>query len=145
MKAKIYNMPNSYIKRNRFTALFLNLKSNRQEFICWYIGPDSGRLIGLYWDISKEKVIMRPYFQNNGVLEYDKEGEGWVVWQDVWDNIRISPEVYCAEYMAFFLGIQAKPPKKDHCKILQFPSARKINKSKTREKKQCTKIQTSEL
>jgi len=135
MKAEIYNFPNTIIKRNKYTMLFLKEKEPHQEFICWYIGHETGRLLGLYWDTKYEKVFIRAYFQNNDELEIDKNGDGWIDWQKAWDCIRLSSEVYCSEYLAFFIGIQKAPPKKETCKILQFPSAKlKKNKSRKKEK-----------
>ena len=125
---KIYHLPSGYIRKNQYISFFNKLKTCGQELISWYVGPETGRIIGLYWNTDKEEkeiVMLRACRQKGGLLEHIESDYGWIRWQDALDCMKKSPEVYCTEHMAYFTGISNIPSQEDKKvsknKIIYFP------------------------
>jgi len=116
----VYTLPEDYVRRCRYTA-FLNRHRGGRHMLGWYIGPESGRLFGVYISPTDEYPETDGYnIKNDGALHF------WeTVPFDDWDllnrRIRQSPEVHVTENMAYFMGLGTAPPCRQEAKILPFP------------------------
>jgi len=130
-QGKILFLPEDYLRKNRFTT-YLQKHRGKDILICWYIGYSTRRLFAMYWDrIANETNLIAYNIKKNDMLEYDltlqvvhandQPKSNYASWEDVQDNLRISPEVFCTEYMAFYLGIEIYPPRGNFGKVIHFP------------------------
>ena len=119
--AEIYYLPTDYIRRSRYTS-FLKNQSRDRILICWYIGPDTGRLFGVYWDSNRNEAVIYAYVIKDGAFEYNNFYQ--VDWLDLQDKIKKTPDLYCTEYMAYFMSWGNYPGKqKDSGKIIPFSTS----------------------
>jgi len=117
---KVYHLPESYIRRCRYTTFLQKNKDGHYKLILWYIGPETGRLLGFYKDFIFGETVLRSYYINeDGSFKYDETMK--FNFDELYDIIRKLPEVYCTEYMPYFLGItDKKPSRKGYGKIIPF-------------------------
>jgi len=119
--AKVYSLPADYLRRSRYTA-FLQKQSNN-VLICWYIGPETGRLFGVYWSSSggQEHLKFIAYkISDKGSFKYDDHDE-YDNLDELLSLLRKKPEAYYTEHMNYIVcGIGNPPKKKACCKIIPF-------------------------
>jgi hypothetical protein len=117
--ARIYNLPADYVKRCRYTA-FLQARSEGRKLICWYIGPDTGRLIGAYCWLNTEYPEAEIFaIKEDGSLAFDDYAK-YETWDELQSTIRRAPELYCTDYMPYFMGVGNLPGWKSYGKVIPF-------------------------
>jgi len=117
--AKVYSLPADYLRRQRYTE-FLQKRSDGRTLICWYIGPETGRLLGVYCSEQMESPEVDAYnIGERGVLMFD-DAKIRVGWNKLLDWLRIAPESCCTEFMGYFMGFGRLPGRKDCGKVIPF-------------------------
>lgn len=121
--AKVYSLPADYLRRCRYTE-FLEKRSKGRILICWYIGADTGRLIGVYWQPSEAYPEMDGYIiAEDDSLQFDESAE-YYNWDELLVQLRRAPEQFCADYLPYCMGVISNPPgRKDKGKIIPFRKA----------------------
>jgi hypothetical protein len=104
----VYKIPAQYLRQKRWTNI-LGISDDDRLLACWYIGPETGRLIGAYVS-SKDRDTIQYYAYNirEGQLEFSCRG--FLTIDELFDRLRNSPEVYCTDVMPWVIGIQKNPP-----------------------------------
>jgi len=120
------NLPEDYILRNRYTQFLLDegkyYYMGKRMLICWYIGPETGRLIGMFWREGEEVPCFLAYnIRENGILSYNNKGV-LDAWGDLFDNIRLSPKSYYTPSMAYVFSGCINSAPRDNGKIIPFPA-----------------------
>jgi hypothetical protein len=121
---KLYTMPENYLRRQQWTAFLAKngYAIGDCSLACWYIGPQSGRLIGVYLYLTvsgRREVRIKSWCINRDqTLEF--HGEDKVSFNEIYTRLRESPESHCTDYMPFFIGIASDPPPKPEGRVIPF-------------------------
>jgi hypothetical protein len=93
--------------------------------ICWYIGHETGRLIGVFWKEGDEHPQFLAFnIAGDGALLLDDEGE-FYTWDMLFDRLRQSPKNYYAPSMAYVFNGYVDPSTRVCGKIIPFPTNNK--------------------
>jgi hypothetical protein len=137
-RAEIINLPEEYILRTRYTQ-FLHDRGKLYKgrmLICWYIGPESGRLMGVFWKEGEEVPWFMAFnIAKNGALSFDDEGD-FPTWGELFDLMRRSPKNCYLPSMAYVFSGCVNSVPRDYGKVIQFPQTTKNQrKGKQQEKR----------
>jgi len=128
---KLLYLPDDYSRKSLFTV-YLQKRRRKDILICWYIGNETGRLFGIYWNRQTKETTLKAYdIKKDGLFEHyitlqvvhanEQPKSEYCIWGEIQDRLRKSPEVYCTEYMEFYLGIGIDPSMGNYGKVIPFP------------------------
>jgi hypothetical protein len=123
---KLYTISENYIRRQQWTNFLTKNRYSDCKLVCWFVGPETRRVIGIYClEKDSKSVYLKTWRINEDhTLEYDDGGDADV--DEVYANMSKSPEMYCTEYMAYFTGITSNPPAESDRKVLSFMTKKEL-------------------
>jgi hypothetical protein len=127
-KPEIISLSEDYIIRNRYTR-FLFDEGKRHEgnrmLICWYIGNETGRLVGAYWKEGEQVPRALAYNIAENGLSFFRES-AFNTWDELFYRLRLSPKAYRTPSMAHVFSDCVNSVPRDNGKIIQFPARKPV-------------------
>lgn len=144
-KAKIYQMPENYIRRQQWTSFLNENRYPGTRLLCWFISPETGRLIGVYCPEETSIAWIKAWHIHDDGFQYDDDGKIKVSSSRLYGLLRESKETYCTDYMPFFSGISSKYPAKPEGKICPFKINEIAPKNTESEAPNCNSLHIFEI
>jgi hypothetical protein len=123
--AKIYNFSKGteYFRRSQYTAFLQNQYKRDINLLVYRTGKRAAYRHILGW----KKTMLHAYKQDGASCKYVLSET--IIWTDIENKIRKSPETYCTEHMAFLIGIRSRPPSNENYgKIIPFSTSQSEKK-----------------